>query len=149
MSASPPAPLLSLLFYYSPPSAGGLVAAGYGSAATGYGSVATGYGFSAPAPATSYYEANIAYCIAVSSSSAPASKRKFAAYSRFLSHAKYASAALYFGNPYETNVLISSISCGLTYIEPGGACYCPPGAGGPPAIGFPPMIIANKSCGFY
>jgi len=66
------------LFYYSPPSAGGFVAAaGYGSAA--------GYGLATPD--ASYYEANIAYCMAVSSSSAPASKRKLAAYSRFLSQA--------------------------------------------------------------
>jgi len=126
-----------LLFYYSPPSAGGLVAAGCGSAATGYG-------LASPPPAASYYEANIAYCIAVSSSSAPASKRKFAAYSRFLSHAIYASAALYFGKPYETNVLISSISCGLTYIEPGGACCCPPApAPAPPA----PPAPANPAIG--
>jgi hypothetical protein len=81
--ASPPAPpslLLLLLSGCAPPSAGGCVAAGYGLAA-------------------SYYEANIAYCIAVSSSSAPASKRKFAAYSIFLSQARYASAALCFGKP--------------------------------------------------
>ena len=86
--ASPPAPpsLLLLLLSGAPPSAGGCI-------------TASGCGLAAPAPAASYYEANIAYCMAVSSSSAPASKRKLAAYSIFLSQARYASAALCFGNP--------------------------------------------------
>jgi len=50
----------------------------------------------------------------VSSSSAPASNKKFAAISTFLSQAKNASAALDFGKPYETSVLIYSISSGVT-----------------------------------
>jgi hypothetical protein len=101
----------------------------------------------APAPAfeASYYEANIAYCIAVSSSSAPASKRKFAAYSMFLSQARYASAALCFGNPYDTKVFMSSISYGDTYMEPGGGCcWPPPAAPGPPA---PPPAPPNPAIG--
>jgi len=65
----------------------------------------------------------MAFCIAVSSSSAPASNKKFAAISTFLSHAKNASAALALGKPYETSVFIYSISSGVTYIDPGGGCY--------------------------
>jgi len=61
--------------------------------------------------------------VATSSSSAPASNKKFAAISSFLSQAKYASAALAFENPNETNLLIDSISSGVTWIDPGGGYY--------------------------